>query len=464
MAKKYGEVFQIKLGSRTVVVLNGECAIKQALIKKGTDFAARPDFTSFKVVSGGKSMAFGSYTDLWKIHRKIAQSTVRAFSTIKPHTKQVFENHVIGEIRELIIRFLEKSKDRNYFNPANNVVVAIANVMSALCFGKRYNHDDKEFLSIIGRNDQFGKTVGAGSLVDVMPWLQYFPNPVRTVFNNFKSLNREFYDFIHEKVIQHRATIKTGTIRDMMDAFITIIDNGKFVTQNGHELDKDYVSSTVTDIFGASQDTLSTALQWIILFLVRYPEVQAKIQDEMEKTVGRERLPSIEDQSHMPYIMAFFYESMRFSSFVPLTIPHCTTTNTSLMGYHIPQNTVVFINQWSVNHDPQKWQNPEKFDPLRFLDETGSINKDLASSVMIFSVGKRRCIGDELSKVQLFLVTSILVHQCIFTANPDEDPSFDFSYGLTIKPKAFTINVTLRDNMDLLDTGFERTKKAQGIQ
>ncbi|XP_010073983.1 PREDICTED: cytochrome P450 1B1 [Pterocles gutturalis] len=187
-----------------------------------------------------------------------------------------------------------------------------------------------------------------------------------------------------------------------------------------------------------------------------YPNVQAKMQEEVDRIVGRDRLPCAEDQPRLPYIMAFLYESMRFSSFVPVTIPHATTANTFIMGYLIPKDTVIFVNQWSVNHDPAKWSNPEDFDPTRFLDENGFINKDLTSSVMIFSLGKRRCIGEELSKVQLFLFTSILVHQCNFTANPNEDPKMDFTYGLTIKPKPFTLNVTLRDTMDLLDQAVQR--------
>ncbi|NWS87638.1 CP1B1 protein, partial [Toxostoma redivivum] len=252
------------------------------------------------------------------------------------------------------------------------------------------------------------------------------------------------------KFLQHQRSLRPGAApRDMMDAFIRL-------QREQPLLQLEHVPATVTDIFGASQDTLSTALQWLLIFLIRYPKVQAKMQEEVDRIVGRDRLPCVEDQPHLPYIMAFLYESMRFSSFVPVTIPHATTTNTFIMGYLIPKDTVIFVNQWSVNHDPAKWSNPEDFDPTRFLDENGFINKDLTSSVMIFSLGKRRCIGEELSKVQLFLFTSILVHQCNFTANPNEDPKMDFTYGLTIKPKPFTLNVTLRDTMDLLDQAVQR--------
>ncbi|NXU28827.1 CP1B1 protein, partial [Thalassarche chlororhynchos] len=404
LASTYGAVFQLRLGRWPVVVLNGERAIRQALVRQGAAFAGR----------------------------------------------RLLERHLVGEARALVALLVRGSAGGAFLDPSRVLVVAVANVMSALCFGRRYSHGDGEFLRLVGRNEQFGRAVGAGSLVDALPWLQRFPSPVRAAYRAFRDLNRDFYGFVRGKFLQHQRSLRPGAApRDMMDAFIRL-------QREQPRLQLEHVPATVTDIFGASQDTLSTALQWLLIFLIRYPNVQAKMQEEVDRIVGRDRLPCAEDQPHLPYIMAFLYESMRFSSFVPVTIPHATTTNTFIMGYLIPKDTVIFVNQWSVNHDPAKWSNPEDFDPTRFLDENGFINKDLTSSVMIFSLGKRRCIGEELSKVQLFLFTSILVHQCNFTANPNEDPKMDFTYGLTIKPKPFTLNVTLRDTMDLLDQAVQR--------
>ncbi|KAG8550576.1 hypothetical protein GDO81_023718 [Engystomops pustulosus] len=477
LAKKYGEIFQIKLGRQKVVVLNGDQVIRQALLQKGADFAGRPGFASFKFVSGGRSLAFGLYNERWKAHRKIAHSTVRAFSTGNPETKRRLGQHVLSEIHDLVMLFTSLGEEGKYFTPGKHLVVAVANVMCAVCFGRRYSHMDLEFQALLSNNDKFGRTVGAGSLVDVMPWLQHFPNPIRTVFSEFQQVNDDFYNFVHSKFIQHLKTAVWGVTRDMMDAFIHILGEveGKsfIISQDRMEkkeevkngkiglqlLDTEHIPATVCDIFGASQDTLSTSLQWLIFFLIRYPEVQKKMQYEVDKVIGRDRLPCVDDQSSLPYIMAFLYELMRFSSFVPITIPHATTRKTNLMGYNIPKNTVVFINQWSVNHDPMKWLNPEVFDPSRFLDDKGFINKDIVSNVMIFSVGKRRCIGEELSKMQLFLFASILTHQCTFSANPEENLNLECEYGLSIKPKPFSIHMSLRDGkMDLLNSTVQKIK------
>ncbi|XP_076017887.1 cytochrome P450 1C1 [Genypterus blacodes] len=442
LAKKYGNVYQIRLGCSDIVVLNGDRAIRQALLQHSIEFAGRPNFGSFQMISGGRSVTFTNYSKQWKMHRKVAQTSIRAFSSLNSQTKKVFEQHVVAEAMDLVRVFLRQSADGRYFDPAHEFTVAAANVMCALCFGKRYGHDDIEFRSLLKKLDKFGETVGAGSLVDVMPWLQSFPNPVRSIYENFKYLNEEFFAFVKDKVLEHRESFDPDVTRDMSDAIINAIDHGKDCG-----LTKEFAESTVTDLIGAGQDTVSTAMQWILLLLARHPDIQTKLQDLIDKVVGRDRLPSVEDRSSLAYVDAFIYETMRFTSFVPLTIPHSTTSDVTIEGLHIPKDTVVFINQWSVNHDPLKWKDPHIFDPSRFLDESGSLDRDTTSSVMIFSTGKRRCIGNQIAKVEMFLFTAVLLHQCGVERDPSEPLTLDCSYGLTLKPIQFRVSAKLRGKL-----------------
>ncbi|XP_074548055.1 cytochrome P450 1C1 [Halichoeres trimaculatus] len=442
LAKKYGNVYQIRLGCSDIVVLNGDRAIRQALIQHSTEFAGRPNFVSFQMISGGRSLTFTNYSKQWKAHRRIAQSSLRAFSSANSQTKKAFEQHVTAEAMELVQVFLRHSTDGRFFDPAHEFTVAAANVMCALCFGRRYGHEDLEFRNLLKKVNKFGETVGAGSLVDVMPWLQSFPNPVRSVYENFKNLNEEFFAFVKGKVVQHRESFDPVVTRDISDAIINVIDYGK---DSG--LSNEFVEATVTDLIGAGQDTMSTALEWILLLLVKYPDMQAKLHELIDKVVGRDSLPSIEDRINLAYLDAFIYETMRFTSFVPVTIPHSTTSDVTIEGLHIPKDTVVFINQWSVNHDPLKWKDPHVFDPTRFLDENGALDRDVTNNVMIFSSGKRRCIGDQIAKVEVFLFTAILLHQCSFESSPSEPPSLDCSYGLTLKPLQFCVSAKLRGKL-----------------
>lgn len=272
LARRYGEVFQIRLGSFPVVVLNSERAIRQALVQQGIAFADRPPFASFRVVSGGRSLAFSQYSELWKAQRRVANSTMRAFSTRQPRSRQVLESHLLGEARELVELMVRGSAGGAFLDPRPLTVVAVANVMSAVCFGCRYSHDDPKFCELLSINETFGRTVAAGSLVNMLPWLQRFPNPVRTTFREFEQVNRNFSNFVLDKFLRHRESLQPGAApRDMMDALILSVgkEAAEGSSNHGARLDGEYVPSTVTDIFGASQDTLSTALQWLLILFTR---------------------------------------------------------------------------------------------------------------------------------------------------------------------------------------------------
>uniref|UniRef100_A0A8C8AGN6 CP1B1 protein n=1 Tax=Otus sunia TaxID=257818 RepID=A0A8C8AGN6_9STRI len=436
LARRYGAVFQLRLGRRRVVVLNGEAVIRRALVGLGTRFAGRPDFPSFQLVSGGRSVAFGSCSPRWRARRRLAHAALRARSTAAE-----VERHVVAEARDLVRLFLQHSRGGAYFEPSPLLVVANANVLCALCFGRRYGHTDGEFTALLGRNDRFGQTVGAGSMVDVLPWLLRFPNPVRRVFRDFQALNRELHGFVCAKVAQHRRTFDPRALRDVSDVMIAAVERGDGPPEG---LGPEDVEGAMTDIFGAGQDTTSTALAWVLLLLLKHPRLQRDLQAELDQVVGCSRLPTAEDRPHLPLLEAFIYETLRYSSFVPITIPHATTDDVELEGFHIPKGTVVFINQWSVNHDHSKWPDPQRFDPTRFLDAQQRLDRDRAGSVMIFSAGQRRCIGDQLSKLQLFLFTAILLQQCSFHANPAEHLTMDCIHGLALKPRPFTITVRQR--------------------
>ncbi|CAO2634880.1 Cytochrome P450 1A2 [Lemmus lemmus] len=112
-----------------------------------------------------------------------------------------------------------------------------------------------------------------------------------------------------------------------------------------------------------------------------------------------------------------------------------TTRDTSLNGFHIPKERCIFINQWQVNHDEKHWEDPFEFRPEWFLTEDSTaINKTLSEKVMIFGLGKRRCIGETPGKWEVFLFLAILLHQLEFSVPPGLKVDLTPTYGLTMKP------------------------------
>ncbi|XP_032979793.1 cytochrome P450 1A1 isoform X2 [Rhinolophus ferrumequinum] len=137
--------------------------------------------------------------------------------------------------------------------------------------------------------------------------------------------------------------------RDITDALIHTCHRKHAATKTA-TLDDDEIISTVNDLFAAGIETVSTCLYWSFLYLIQYPEIQAKIQEEIDGNIGL-KSPRFEDRKILPYTEAFINEIFRHASFLPFTIPHCSTADTTLNGCFIPRKTGIFINMYQVNHD-----------------------------------------------------------------------------------------------------------------
>ncbi|XP_028912179.1 cytochrome P450 1A1 isoform X2 [Ornithorhynchus anatinus] len=350
MRKKYGDVFLIKLGMVPVVVVNGMEPVKRVLFQDGENYAGRPNMHTFSFFANGKSLSFSTnYGDSWKHHKKMAINALKSFSKAEAKSSTcscLLEEHVCGEVSELVKIFTELTATQGNFDPRGSLTCAVANVVCALCFGKRYEHTDEKFLKVIKINDDLLKASSAVNPADFIPCFRYLP--LRVV-----NAPREYYhmlnQFIMQHVQEHYVTYDEGYLRDITDALISICYD-KNSTGKTPILPDDTIISTVNDIFGAGFDTVSTCLNWSFLYLINYPEIQTKIQAEIDGNIGL-KPPRFEDRKNLPYTEAFINEIFRHTTFLPFTIPHCTTADTILNGYFIPQKTCVFVNIYQVNHD-----------------------------------------------------------------------------------------------------------------
>ncbi|XP_054858681.1 cytochrome P450 1A5-like [Eublepharis macularius] len=435
MSQKYGDVMQIHLGTRPVIVLSGLDTIRQALVKQGGDFMGRPDLYSFRYISDGQSITFGHDSgEVWRTSHKLAQNALKIFSASPSPVSSscLLEEHVSNEADYLIMKFQERMKEEKSFDPYRYLVVSVANVICAMCFGKRYSHDDQELLSIVNLSNDFGEAAASGNPADFIPILQYLPNRTMKVF---KDLNMQFSAFIRKIVKDHYISFDKENIRDITDSLIDHCQDK--VDENANiQFSDQKIVNIVGDLFGAGFDTVTTALSWSLMYLVTYPEIQKKIQEEIDQTIGRERTPRLSDRSKLPYTEAFLLEMFRHSSFLPFTIPHCTTRETSLNGFYIPKDVCVFVNQWQVNHDPKLWKDPSTFQPGRFLAADGAgINRVESEKVLTFGLGKRRCIGESVGKGEVFLFLTTLLQKLEFSVCRGQLVDITPQYGLTMKHK-----------------------------
>ncbi|KAL4613211.1 cytochrome P450 1A1-like [Arapaima gigas] len=446
MSERYGPVFQIQIGMRPVVVLSGNDSVRQALIKQGEDFAGRPDLYSFRFISNGKSLAFSTdQAGVWRTRRKLALSALRSFANVESSTSEYsckLEEHICKEGDYLVQQLSSVMEVSGSFDPFRHIVVSVANVICGMCFDRRYSHDDQELLSFVNLSDEFGKVAGNGNPADFIPFLRFLPSQS---MKTFQDINKRFNVFVERIVREHYRSYDKNNIRDITDSLIDHCEERKLDENSNVQVSDEKVVTIVNDLFGAGFDTISTALSWAVMYLVAYPEIQEQLHQELKDKVGLDRSPRLSDKSNLPLLEAFILELFRHSSFLPFTIPHCTTKDTSLNGYFIPKDTCVFINQWQINHDPNLWKDPSSFSLERFLTADGTeLNKMETEKVMAFGLGKRRCIGEVIARSEVFLFLAILLQKLRFYGKPGQPLDMTPEYGLTMKHKRCQLCASVR--------------------
>ncbi|XP_003228822.2 cytochrome P450 1A5 [Anolis carolinensis] len=430
MSQKYGDVMMIHIGNTPVLVLSGLKTIHQALVRQATEFMGRPDLYSFRCIANGESLGFGRDSgEVWRARRKMVQNALKAFATSpssNSFSTYLVEEHVSKEANYLIEKFQEVMLEKQSFDPYEHILVSTANIICAMCFSKSYHHDDEELLGIVNTSEKFVEVATSGNLADFIPLLRYLPMNSMKMFHEF---NRKFYTFMLKEIKEHYESFSKDSIRDITDS---LIDQ----SQKMFSISSENLFSFLNDLFGAAFDTVTTVMSWGLMYLVVHPEIQKKIQEEIDEVIGRARKPRLSDRPLMPYTEAFILEVFRHSSLLPFTIPHCTTKETVLNGYYIPKDICVFINQWQVNHDENLWKDPSSFNPERFLSTDGKdVNKDESEKVLIFGLGKRRCIGEPIARWEIFLFLTFLLQELEFSVKEGVKVDMTPRYGLSMKVK-----------------------------
>ena len=123
--------------------------------------------------------------------------------------------------------------------------------------------------------------------------------------------------------------------------------------------------------------------------MAMYPDIQRRVQAEIDSVVPEGRLPSLQDRSKLVYTEAVMCEVFRWATILPFALAHAVSETFDYQGYTFPKKTLLLYNVWGVHRNPEVWNEPNRFNPERFLDTTGKINKNLTEHVIPFGVGKR---------------------------------------------------------------------------
>ncbi|KAM7091721.1 LOW QUALITY PROTEIN: cytochrome P450 2W1-like [Ciconia maguari] len=371
ISEKYGPVFTIHLGFQKVVVLTGYEAVKDALLNTADVFADRPAITHIL-------------------------------------------SHPRGNGGPFQLRFLN---------------TAPTNITFAILFGRRFDYEDPTFLTLLRLIDEVMHLLGSPflHLFNFYPFLGFLLKPHKVILKKVDEVCCDLKE-VHQG--KQRRSI-TGT---NLTSYIEALGIKQEEQNKSNTLFHDAnVLASALDLLMAGTETTSTTLQWAILLLMKYPEIQKKVHAEIERVLGAGSLPTLRTGKNMPFTNAVIHEVQRFV--ILPHVPRCTSVDTHFKGYFIPKGTTVIPLLTSVLLDKTQWETPDEFNPNHFLDADGNFVKKKA--FLPFSTGRRNCIGESLATMELFIFFTGLIQKFTFKPPPgvkESELNTTAEAGFTMRP------------------------------
>jgi len=202
-----------------------------------------------------------------------------------------------------------------------------------------------------------------------------------------------------------------------------------------------------TTSYLAAADTTMSSISSFTLAMVLHPDVQAKGQEEIDRVVGRDRLPTFEDRFSLPYVEAIYRELMRLHPPAPLGVEHSSIEDDSYLDYHIPKGCSVVANIWAMNRDPDVYPRPDDFFPERFIDSPGPFTS--LNNIHAYGFGRRVCVGKYMADNTVWLTIASVLATLNFCKPKDKQGneiavSEDYTSGFFRHPKPFQCSITPR--------------------
>ncbi|XP_067120950.1 cytochrome P450 4C1-like [Centruroides vittatus] len=228
---------------------------------------------------------------------------------------------------------------------------------------------------------------------------------------NFVKEMRE-QDSLNEET-RYEEEPKTNTKQRIIDSLLDLH------VKQGLMSKEDVIRDMEGAIF-AGYDTTAHAMSWTLYFLGRFHEIQEKVYLELQETFENDmnRDITIDDLTKMTYLGCVIKESMRIYPPFPL-IARKNPSEMKIGNYVLPANSTFGISIYGIHHNPSVYENPEVFDPDRFLPEN---YKNLHPyAFLAFSAGPRNCLGSKLGMIKMKIVlANVLRNFKVYSLDPQD--------------------------------------------
>ncbi|XP_031270247.1 cytochrome P450 83B1-like isoform X2 [Pistacia vera] len=428
LSKQYGPLVFLRLGFVSVLVVSSAKMAKEVLKTHDLTFSGRPNLLGQQTLSYNfLDLAFSPYNAYWREMRKVC--VIHLFNSIRVQLfRPVREDEVYRMIKKI-------SKSADASQPINLSEVTMSLTSTIICrlgFGKRYEDEGGEKSRFSALHKETQVMLGSFFFADHFPflgWVDKLTGMRRRLEKNFEECDKFYQELIEEHLDPKRPKNEQ---EDIIDVLLQIKRDREIKV----DLTYEHIKAILMNVFVGGTDAIAASVVWAMTNLTKNPRTMKKAQEEIRNIIGKKGFVDEDDVEKLPYLKAVVKETLRLEPAAPL-IPRETTEKCIVNGYEIQAKTLVFVNAWAVGRDPEAWDNPEEFNPDRFIGsclEMQGQNFELIP----FGSGRRICPGIHMGIVSVELALANLLYHFDWempAGMKNEDLDFDVLPGITMHKK-----------------------------
>ncbi|KAA1476669.1 cytochrome P450 [Dentipellis sp. KUC8613] len=393
--------------SQLTLVINSKKIAEELYERRSAKYSDRPALIVLELTGWGFNIAFMPYSAKWRARRRLLHETLHSRAALKYRPLQ----------RTKVFDLLSKLRS----DPANfvhHLSILAGSVAMTVAYGDlgderlsdKFIQQAREAVDMISQ-----LTLPYSAIVNALPFLQHLPAwfpgfRFHALARDCRKITADMLNLPWD-VVEQGITNNTAT-PSMASKMMEKLDKAD-ADPDSIQAAKDACAMT----FAAGADTTVSTTLTAILGLLLHPHVQDRARQEIDRVIGRHRLPTYEDRDSLPYIEAIYREALRWHPVFPLSVARAAFEDDIYDGYFIPKGTYLLANVWAMTRDTTEYPDPESYRPERFLRPDGTLNND--DMRYVFGFGRRFCSGRHLADAMIWMtIVSVLT---VFRLVPAKD-------------------------------------------
>ncbi|EGG25212.1 cytochrome P450 family protein [Cavenderia fasciculata] len=435
-AEKSGPIFKFYMGDYKTVCVSDPQMIREIWHINMDNFHDVPAIPTMRVVSGDFSNIAMAREYRWRRNRNLCANTFSKMN-LKTTSPPVLNNQC-----KLLMKYIDKIYESgSLFKVQEFMKRYSVNIILEVVFSSKMDYEDKRLDKLIQLTNQNFVNNQTGNIMDVVSilqpfyyiWIKYITGvPV----DGLKA-------YMNELLQEHKKDLNPEKPRDLYDQII--LDYG--------DEDVEGILRLGVDLYLTGVEAGAVAMEWVLLYVTNYPEIQQKVYEELKKVLADDvddsdnnGMINLKHRINCPYTLAVIKEVMRVAPAAVFGLPRIAKEDVEIGGYTVTKGTQVMMNLHSTHHDKRFYEDPYVFDPNRWLFEDDNNRKANNMAFLPYGVGPRSCIGQHLSNDFMFIgISNILLNYNLTSPNGqnhliDDTPIF----GLTVRSKPFSVKLEKR--------------------